>query len=70
MVNIMSTVDEIEIAVSKLSPEEQVRFRHLFFEFDAGEWDKQIERDVDAGRLDQLAEQALKHLQEGRCTPL
>ncbi len=49
---------------------EQVRFRRWFFEFDAEQWDEQIERDVHAGRLDQLAEQALKHLQEGRCKPL
>ena len=66
----MSTVDEIETAVSKLSPEEQARFRDWFFEFDAAQWDEQIERDVDAGRLDHLAERALKHLREERCTPL
>ena len=65
----MSTVDEIETAVSKLSPEEQARFRCWFFKFDAGQWDDQIERDINAGRLDQLAEQALKRFQEGRCTP-
>lgn len=66
----MSTVEEIETAVSELSPEEQVRFRRWFFEFDAQQWDEQIKRDVHAGRLDRLAEQALKHLQEGRCKPL
>lgn len=66
----MNTLEEIQFAVSRLSKEEQSRFRHWFFEFDAQQWDEQIEHDVRAGRLDQLASQATEHLREGRCTPL
>jgi hypothetical protein len=39
-------------------------------EFDAKRWDQQFEEDVAAGRLDNLAQRALQHLREGRCTDL
>jgi hypothetical protein len=52
----MSTVEEIERAVRELPPEELALFRAWFAEFDAGVWDRQIEADVAAGRLDALAE--------------
>lgn len=66
----MSTVQEIESAVRRLSPDELAAFRNWFAEFDAAVWDRQIERDVAAGRLDDLAEEALQDLREGRCKDL
>jgi hypothetical protein len=66
----MSGIQEIENAVQQLSPDELAVFRTWFAEFDAGLWDKQFEQDVAAGRLDKLAEQALRDLREGRCTEL
>ncbi len=66
----MSTLQDIERAVSQLSSEELAAFRAWFAEFDAEIWDRQFEEDVAAGRLDGLAEKALKHLREGRCTDL
>ncbi len=66
----MSTVQEIENAVRSLAPEDLAAFRAWFAEFDAGAWDRQIEADVAAGRLDALAEEALRDLREGRCTDL
>ena len=66
----MSSLNEVELAVSQLSPEDLVAFRAWFAEFDAAAWDRQIEKDVAAGRLDALAKKALKHLGEGRCTDL
>lgn len=65
-----NTLQEIELAVSQLSPEELIAFRAWLAEFDAAIWDQQVEADVAAGRLDALAEKALQHLQEGRCTDL
>ena len=67
---VMSTLTEIETAVSQLTKEDRKSFRRWFLEFEAQQWDEQIEEDVHAGRLDQLAEQALEHLRAGRCTPL
>lgn len=66
----MSSIKDIEIAVSKLSPEELSAFRNWFAEFDAEAWDQQLEADVAAGRLDSLAEEALRDAREGRCTEL
>ena len=66
----MSTIQEIQNAVSKLSPEELSEFRDWFAEFDAEEWDHQFEKDVAAGRLDELGEEALRDLHEGRCKDL
>ena len=62
----MSTVQEIQTAVSKLSTEELSTFRAWFVEFDAEAWDRQFEKDVAEGRLDAPAEEALGDLREGR----
>ncbi len=64
----MSTIKEVEEAVRRLSAEELAAFRDWFAEFDAAAWDRQIEQDVTAGRLDALAEEALNDLRQGRCT--
>lgn len=66
----MSTIQEIQTAVSELSPEELSVFRAWFAEFNAKAWDQEFEQDVTAGRLEALAEEALRDLHEGRCTDL
>lgn len=66
----MSNLQEIERAISQLSAEELANFRVWFAEFDAEIWDRQFEEDVAAGRLDSLAQRALQHLREGRCSDL
>lgn len=66
----MDTIQEIQTAVSELSPEELSVFRAWFAEFDAKVWDQELEQDVAAGRLEALAEEALRDLREGRCTDL
>lgn len=64
----MSTIEEVEAAVQRFSREERAAFRAWFAEFDAQEWDRQLEADVAAGRLDWLAAEALADRQAGRCT--
>ena len=66
----MSTMQDIENAIRHLSPEDLAAFRAWFAAFDGEVWDRQFEDDVAAGRLDQLAEEALQDLREGRCTDL
>lgn len=66
----MSTVKEIETAVSKLSRDDLQSFRRWFLDFDAEAWDQQFEEDVQAGRLDALADEALRDLRTGRTTEL
>jgi len=59
MNTVINTVREIELAVSKLSPEQLDSFREWFDEFDAEVWDKQFEVDALSGKLDGLADQAI-----------
>ena len=66
----MDTLQDIQTAVSQLSGEQLAAFRAWFAEFDAELWDRELERDVAAGRLDALAEEALQALREGQCTDL
>lgn len=66
----MSNLQEIETAISQLSADELAALRAWFAQFDAQIWDRQFEEDVAAGRLNGLAERALQHLREGRCTDL
>jgi hypothetical protein len=64
----MSAVQQIEEAVRRLSIEERATFRAWFAEFDAEEWDRQFEADVEAGRLDWIIDEAKQDLREGHCT--
>ena len=43
---------------------------HVALETRAAAWDKQIEEDIKAGRLDHLGDKALEDLRAGRCTDL
>jgi hypothetical protein len=64
----MSTLPEIQTAISQLTPEDLAAFRAWFAEFDARAWALQFEQDVASGRLDKIAEEALDDLRQGRCT--
>ena len=55
----MENVKSIEKAVAALLPSELLEFRRWFAEFDAAAWDQQVEQDATAGRLDELAAEAL-----------
>jgi hypothetical protein len=66
----MSKIEEIEGAVRAPSADELSAFRSWFAEFDAQAWDRQFEADVKAGKLDALAERALRDHAAGRSTEL
>ena len=66
----MTRVEEIETAVAKLPQQDLARFREWFLRYDAEIWDRQIEQDAACGRLDALAEAAIKDFRAGRCTEL
>ena len=66
IVSSMSKLEAIEKKVSGLSPEELSKFRRWFAEFDAAAWDRQIERDVKAGKLDAFRDEALRELAAGK----
>ena len=66
----MSKIEKIEQEVQALSPEELAQFRAWFLEYDWAIWDRQIERDAEAGRLDDLAARALRDHAAGKSTPI
>jgi hypothetical protein len=66
----MGKVEKIEREIKDLSPEEMTELREWFAAFDAEAWDRQFEADVRAGKLDALADQALKAHATGQTTKL
>ena len=66
----MTKVQKIEQEVRQLSERELASFRAWFSEFDAASWDRQIEADASAGRLDALADAALADYAAGRSRKL
>ena len=66
----MSTVQEIEQALTELTPEELARFRQWFEEYDAKLWEYQFESDLKSGRLDRLAGQAISDFRAGKSKEL
>jgi hypothetical protein len=63
-------VKEIENAIVNLPPTEIAELAKWFEEFHAQVWDEQIERDMKAGRLDSLLEEAEEDFEANRFNPL
>ena len=66
----MTTVREIEDAVTRLPGSDLDEFRAWFARFDAEAWDREFDKDARNGKLDRLADRALADLAQGRCTGL
>ena len=56
----MTTVKQIEKALSQLPPRKLAEFRSWYARFDAAQWDAQLEADARSGRLDALADKAIR----------
>ncbi len=61
---------ELETVVTGLPESELREFARWFDEWRADQWDRQIERDAVAGKLDRLAEAALLEYRAGKFTRL
>ena len=66
----MSRVEELVGRIRELSSNEFQQLRAWLAEYEAQIWDRQFHADVLAGRLDAIAEQALKDFSENRSTDL
>ncbi|HYI08203.1 MAG TPA: hypothetical protein VEK57_03950 [Thermoanaerobaculia bacterium] len=66
----MTKIESLEQEVQSLTAEELAAFRRWFIEYDWELWDRQLERDVAAGKLDQLAAEALAEDERGETTEL
>ena len=66
----MTKIEKIKQEIRRLTPAELAAFRDWFHSYDADAWDQQIERDIDAGKLDRLAEEARADCVAGKSKPL
>jgi hypothetical protein len=66
----VSRVEQLENTVRALTPEELREFRVWLDAWDSERWDRQFTTDVIGGKLDAIADRALKDLAENRATDL
>lgn len=60
------SVEELEKAIVALSAKERMRLRDWLDELTAQEWDRQIARDAENGKLDRLAAESEADFRAGR----
>ncbi len=66
---VMSTVQEIEAAIAELPKDEFWKLTDRLIARREDEWDRQIEADAKAGRLDFLFDEADAAREAGTCRP-
>jgi hypothetical protein len=64
------SLSELEDAIAQLPKADLAAFARWFEEYLADEWDRRIEADALAGRLNKAAKQADDDFEAGQCTPL
>ena len=66
----MPSLQQIETEVAALPEPELRQFRSWFDEFDAQNWDRTLKTDINNGKLDSLAAEALAQYGAGQCKKL
>ena len=64
------SIGELETAVTQLPADDLTAFARWFEEYLADAWDRRIEADILAGRLDEVGLRADAEFEAGRCRPL
>jgi hypothetical protein len=64
------TVQEIEETIMQLPLEELIKLATWFDEYSAEVWEKQIEEDLDSGRLDTILKEVNAEYDAGLAQPL
>ncbi len=64
------SLQELEAAVANLPRPDLTAFARWFEEYLADEFDRRIEADIAAGKLDAAGRRADEDFEAGRCTPL
>jgi hypothetical protein len=64
------SLNDLESAVAQLPAEDLNAFARWFEEYLADAWDRRIEADIRAGRLDEAGRRADAEFEAGRCKPL
>jgi len=66
----MSTVTELKAVFERLPENDARELANWIQSVVDDRWDRQIDDDIAAGKLDKLAEEAMAHYQAGRVKPL
>ncbi|MHB8512086.1 MAG: hypothetical protein ACYDCC_07865 [Actinomycetota bacterium] len=66
----MKKLEKLEKEVESLSREESEAFRAWFLELDWNRWDREFEEDAASGKLNDLADEAIRDRDAGRSTQL
>jgi hypothetical protein len=66
----MSTVTEIKAAIARLTLEERAEVARCLHEWEDDAWDKQIQQDLAAGRLDRLLARVDSDIDHGKLREL
>ena len=66
----MTKLEQIEKSVAELGKEELKAFAEWFAELQAERWDRQIEADAKAGKLDRLVAKAKAEIAARKVRPL
>ncbi len=64
------SVQDIQAAIAELPEGELESLMEWIEEYRAEAWDRQIARDVEAGRFDALRERVRQQRQAGQCKPV
>lgn len=63
----MSNLEQIEAAILSLPSNEFEQLRLWFLDLDYEHWDKQIEQDIEDGKLEVFAQEAIAEYEVGHC---
>jgi hypothetical protein len=66
----MNQLETIEKQIAELDQDSYTRLRNWFIEFDHSVWDRKIESDSNAGKLDFLINAALSEYHQGKTKDL
>ena len=66
----MNKLEQLEQRIQNLPPEDLVKFRDWFLDFDWKIWDAKIEEDIKSGKLDRLVSGAMVDFDAGRARKL
>ena len=66
----MESIDEIKSAITHLPDRAFNSFVDWFEKFEEERWDKELEKDIAEGKLDNLADEALNEFDSEKCSEL
>lgn len=66
----MTRIEQLEQQIKALNRSELAALRDWFQAYLADEWDRQIEADAQAGKLDRVADRAISQHRKGNSKPL